>query len=857
MSRFFRPQSFLRRRPFVSTSLALTGLTGYSMLTSGPSAPLNVDAESLYFSKTNPLHMDSPPEGTLDRPSTMWTPPSREEMLQKLGCPAAESDKEHDGKGGRSGTGNEGAEKDKQSALQKEGQQDPKGQSREPPSAKNGVKGVSAGAGDDEKDSGEFDLLIVGGGATGAGVALDAAARGLKVAMVERDDFSSGTSSKSTKLVHGGVRYLQKAVFELDYEQYKLVKEALHERKTFLHTAPYLSHSLPIMLPIYTYWQIPYFFAGCKMYDILAGSQNMESSYLLGKGKALEAFPMLKQDGLTGAVVYYDGQHNDSRMNVALVLTAVQYGAVAANHTEVTSLIKDAQGQIKGAKMRDVITGREWETKAKGVINATGPFTDGLRKMDNQKTQNIVAPASGVHITLPNYYAPAKIGLIDPATSDGRVIFFLPWQGNTIAGTTDSPAEVEQHPVPKEEEIEWILNEVRNYLSPDIRVRRGDVLSAWSGLRPLVKDPKAKNTESLVRNHLIDVSDSGLLTIAGGKWTTYRAMAEETVDRAIKEYSLKPKRGCITKDVQLVGSQGWTKLMFIKLIQQFGLESDVAKHLTDTYGDRAWGVCSLAPPTGLRFPVHGTRLDPVYPYIDAEVTWACRREYAATAVDVIARRTRLSFLNSEAALESLPTVIDIMAKELGWDEDRKNKEFKDATVFLGSMGLAQSRLEKLTLADVRDGRHKHHLARDEDLIARTVFTVDELKTLKKRFNKIDADHDGKIDPADLSKTMNKLGLQADEETVRNIITEVDANADGALDLDEYLEVAAGVKELNLNSAFADIALGKDQDKLAETGGDAAQHPDEVKGGKNDPPTKNGEPIQYSSKTPPERTGGGW
>lgn len=192
--------------------------------------------------------------------------------------------------------------------------------------------------------------------------------------------------------------------------------------------------------------------------------------------------------------------------------------------------------------------------------------------MDEPTSQNIVAPASGVHITLPNYYAPAKIGLIDPATSDGRVIFFLPWQGNTIAGTTDSAAEVEQHPIPKEEEIEWILNEVRNYLSPDIRVRRGDVLSAWSGLRPLVKDPAAKNTQSLVRNHMINVSKSGLLTIAGGKWTTYRAMAEETVDRAVKEYDLKPKQGCVTEKLQLIGSAGWTKMMFIKLIQQFGLE---------------------------------------------------------------------------------------------------------------------------------------------------------------------------------------------------------------------------------------------------------------------------------------------
>lgn len=305
-----------------------------------------------------------------------------------------------------------------------------------------------------------------------------------------------------------------------------------------------------------------------------------------------------------------------------------------------------------------------------------------MRKLDDQTVQEIVSPASGVHITLPNYYAPAKIGLIDPATSDGRVIFFLPWQGNTIAGTTDSPAQVEQHPIPKEEEIEFILNEVRGYLSSDVRVRRGDVLSAWSGLRPLVKDPNAKDTQSLVRNHLIDVSPSGLLTIAGGKWTTYRAMAEETVDRAVREYDLKPERGCITKDVQLVGSQAWNKLMFIKLIQvRFGVvlglvvgslvltfsgfaslaairsrgerssllarvvctlltfttvprQVDVARHLAEEYGDRAWGVCSMAKPTGLRFPVHGNRIDPVYPYIDAgALPWFLFRGFLLSDAD--------------------------------------------------------------------------------------------------------------------------------------------------------------------------------------------------------------------------------
>ncbi|KAI0632262.1 DAO-domain-containing protein [Trametes polyzona] len=536
----------------------------------------------------------------------------------------------------------------------------------------------------------EFDLLIVGGGATGAGVAVDAASRGLKVALVERDDFSSGTSSKSTKLVHGGVRYLQKAVMELDYEQYKLVREALHERKIFLQTAPYLSAMLPIMLPIYKYWQVPYYWVGCKMYDLLAGKENMESSYLMSKGKALEAFPMLKQDGLVGALVYYDGQHNDSRMNMALIMTAVQQGAVVANHVEVTSLDKDGSvGKINGARVRDALTGQEWNIRAKGVVNATGPFSDALLKMDNPNHTPIVQPSSGTHITLPNYYSPRTMGLLDPATSDGRVIFFLPWQGNTIAGTTDTPAEVTATPLPQEEEIRWILEEVRRYLSPDIKVRRGDVLSAWSGLRPLVRNPNAASTEGLVRNHMIHVSDSGLLTIAGGKWTTYRAMAEETVDKAIEVFNLQDrvKRGCVTEQLRLVGSDGWSRNMFIGLVQRYGLETEVAKHLSENYGDCAWTICSLAQPTGKAWPLHGIRLAPGYPFIEAEVRYAVRHEYAQTAIDVIARRCRLSFLNAQAALDALPRVVEIMAEELHWSPARVRAETAKATEFLGSMGL--------------------------------------------------------------------------------------------------------------------------------------------------------------------------
>ncbi|KAH8113488.1 FAD dependent oxidoreductase-domain-containing protein [Phellopilus nigrolimitatus] len=376
-------------------------------------------------------------------------------------------------------------------------------------------------------------------------------------------------------------------------------------------------------------------------------------------------------------------------MNMALIMTAVKHGATVANHVEVTELQKEA-GKLNGAVVRDNITGESWNVRAKGIINATGPFSDALLTLDNPDHKPIVAPAAGVHITLPNYYAPRTMGLIDPATSDGRVIFFLPWQGNVIAGTTDSPCKIEAEPIPHEADIEWVLDEVRNYLSPDIKVRRGDVLSAWAGIRPLVRNPSAASTEGLVRNHMIHVSDSGLLTIAGGKWTTYRKMAEETVDEAVKTFGFqnKVRNGCITEEIRLIGTEGWNRNMFIGLIQRFGLATDVAKHLSDNYGDRAWTVSSLAEPTGEIWPLHGTRLSSQYPFIEAEVRYAVQHEYAQTAVDVIARRCRLAFLNAQAALIALPRVVDIMSAELDWDAGRRASELERGAAFLRSMGLS-------------------------------------------------------------------------------------------------------------------------------------------------------------------------
>ncbi|KAL2069277.1 hypothetical protein VTL71DRAFT_15615 [Oculimacula yallundae] len=574
-------------------------------------------------------------------------------------------------------------------------------------------------------DDNIYDLLIIGGGATGTGIALDAVTRGLKVALIERDDFSSGTSSKSTKLIHGGVRYLEKAVWNLDYEQFKLVQEALRERKHFSNVAPHLASWLPVMLPLQSWLKAPYFWAGTKCYDLLAGSQGFKGSYFLSKSAALEAFPLQKKDGLVGALVYYDGQHNDSRMNISLAMTASLYGATVLNHVEATQLQKDSNGKICGARVRDMLVNssneqevsEEFVVRARGVINATGPYVDSIRNFDKPEDQNIVVPSTGVHVVLPAYFSSKNMGLIDPNTSDGRVMFLLPWEGRTLAGTTDTPSKVSRNPVAGENDVDWILNEIRGYLAPGISLNRSDVLAAWSGIRPLVQDPKAANTESLVRNHLVTVSESGLLTCAGGKWTTYRQMAEDAVDKAIEVFQLQPGKSkvdftvtlnnfndvpvvdgsCQSQRVRLIGAHGFHDTLAINLIQHYSLEEDIASHLVHSYGDRAWEVAKLSTKAG--------RLVPEHSFVDGEILHAVRSEAAETAVDVLARRMRLAFIDVQSALQVLPRVIDMMGAELKWDQVRLESEWTDSVDFLKSMGLPQNQFgitREEVLARARD-----------------------------------------------------------------------------------------------------------------------------------------------------------
>ncbi|XP_011159595.2 glycerol-3-phosphate dehydrogenase, mitochondrial isoform X2 [Solenopsis invicta] len=636
----------------------------------------------------------------------------------------------------------------------------------------------------------DYDVLIIGGGATGAGCALDACTRGLKTALVEADDFASGTSSRSTKLIHGGVRYLQKAIMQVDIEQYKMVKEALHERASMLESAPHLAHPLPIMLPVYTWWQIPYYWFGIKMYDLVAGSKTVKSSYYLSKSNALELFPMLKGDKLRGAIVYYDGQQDDARMNLAVALTASRHGATVVNHVKVVNLLKgldrDGKRVLVGAHLRDELTGEEWDVKAKAIINATGPFTDHIRKMDDQNVASICCPSSGVHIVLPGYYSPDQMGLLDPATSDGRVIFFLPWQKQTIAGTTDLPCEVTHNPRPTEDEIMFILQEVKNYLNPDVEVRRGDVLSAWSGIRPLVSDPNKPNTQSLARNHIVHVSPTNLITIAGGKWTTYRAMAQETIDAAIKACNLEPERPCQTDGFLLEGAQGWSPTMYIRLVQDFGLECEVAQHLSKSYGDRAFAVAKMASLTGKRWPIIGKKIHPEFPYIDAEIRYGVR-EYARTAIDMIARRLRLAFLNVQAAQEALPGIIDIMAEELHWSAEEKKKQQREASEFLAH----------------EMGQMVNRASRDKIPIN---LSKDEVQLYIKRFRIIDKDKKGYVSINDIRRGLKVLGIHMNQDEMHSLLNEIDVAYNGQMELQDYLQMMSAIKSGHVAySRFARMA----------------------------------------------------
>jgi glycerol-3-phosphate dehydrogenase len=494
----------------------------------------------------------------------------------------------------------------------------------------------------------EWDIIVVGGGATGVGVAIDAAARGYQTLLLERSDFGKGTSSRSTKLVHGGVRYLEQG-------NITLVMEALRERGILRQNAPHLVTDLAFIVPSYDWWEAPFYGLGLKLYNILSGKYGFGSSTVLSREETLKRLPAIKQEGLRSGVIYYDGQFDDARLLINMVGTAAEQGATLLNYCPVTALTKGTDGFVNGVCARDEETGDEFQVAAKVVVNATGPFTDSLRRLADPSVSAMIAPSQGVHLVFDRSFLPADSAIMVPHTSDGRVMFAIPWHGHTLVGTTDTPiAEAVPDPSPMPVEIEFILKTAGQYLHK--APRRSDVLSVFTGIRPLVRAANVANTAGLSRDHTIQIDESGLVSIAGGKWTTYRNMAEDCVNHAALLGKL-PERECTTARLKIHGFD--TQASRFGPLRVYGSDAPAIQGLMRTRPE-------LAQPLAADLP-----------YVRAEVVWAVRQEMARTVEDVLSRRTRALFLNAKAALEAAPKVASLMARELGQDANWERKQLAE------------------------------------------------------------------------------------------------------------------------------------------------------------------------------------
>ena len=501
-------------------------------------------------------------------------------------------------------------------------------------------------------DATEWDIIVIGGGATGLGTAVDAATRGYKTLLLEQHDFAKGTSSRSTKLVHGGVRYLAQG-------NIKLVKEALKERGLLLKNAPHLTNNLSFVLPCYSLWQKIYYGIGLKIYDVMAGKLGLGKTKIINAKKTKELLTTIDIKKLSGAIIYQDGQFDDARLAVNLAQTAAENGATVLNYCKVIKLVKasdrpeqavngfyrSAKEKICGVVVQDNISGKEYALKCKAVINATGIFTDEILQMDNAAAEKIVSPSQGIHLVVDKKFFPGSNAMMIPETEDGRVLFAVPWHNKVVLGTTDTPIESHSlEPKPLEEEISFILHHINKQL--DVDIVRTDVKSVFAGLRPLVKKGASEKTALMPRDHTIIVSNSGLVTITGGKWTTYRKMADDVLNKTVVIARLE-KRTCVTENLKI---HGWVNQTDTKDALHF-------------YGADAAGIQALC----IKDATLSELIHPALPNIKAEVIWAIQNEMAITIEDVLARRTRLLFLDAKAAIEAAPGVAQLMVKEMAKD----------------------------------------------------------------------------------------------------------------------------------------------------------------------------------------------
>ncbi len=513
-----------------------------------------------------------------------------------------------------------------------------------------------------------YDIIIIGGGATGSGIALDAASRGLETLLLEKNDFAEGTSSRSTKLVHGGVRYLEKAIKQLNKDQFNLVKEGLKERSRLLKNAPHLCSKLTLITPIYKWWELPYMFVGLSLYDFVSGTKGLGRSGIVSRTKMLDKFPVIKKDGLVGGVKYYDGSFNDSRLTISLLQTAKKQGADCRNYCEVTGFKYDDNEKIIGVEVFDKVNNEKMTFEGTSIINAAGIFADKVNELDEQKAKKMLDLSSGIHIILDKKYLPSNEGLMIPKTEDGRVLFILPWMGKCLVGTTDDPTSLSEHPEVKENDVEYILRHLEIYF--DLKIDKSEILAQWCGIRPLVAPDENADTSSIVREHEIRENKSGLISIIGGKWTTYRKMAEQLVDFVYKTQN-KNKEKCKTKKMKLIGS----KKLNLEYISE-KIDFDTNEYLLSQYGDRIDAVLSSVE--NIEYLKEGE------PYTNAEVIYTIKEEFVKKPMDYLVRRCNVALLDKNVSLEILDGIIQIMKTELIWDEEKTKKEKEEALELLNN-----------------------------------------------------------------------------------------------------------------------------------------------------------------------------
>lgn len=517
-----------------------------------------------------------------------------------------------------------------------------------------------------------FDVCIIGGGASGAGCALDAASRGLKTALIERDDFSSATSSTSTKLVHGGVRYLEQAFKKLDPKQLAMVRKGLHERQTLLHIAPHLAHPLALLTPCRSWFAGLYFTIGLKLYDLLAGSRRMEPSRWLSKKEALHYFPAFSTANFQSAVLYYDGQFDDARFNLGLVQTAASLGASVANHCSAVRFETDEQGKVQAVLVRDELTGETFWLRAKVFVNATGTRADSLRQTANPQQANRMRASKGAHVVLPmEAVGPTRAALLVPETSDGRVLFAIPWRGHYLIGTTDTEADPAETPYLLPDEADYLIEHVNQFLAKPLTIDQ--VRGGFAGLRPLLQaDPNA-SSKSLVRDHEVEVDEkSGLISLMGGKWTTYRLMAEDTINVCCERLGIR-KSGK-TDELIMLGGDGYGPSFIQSLTERHPkIAPETIRHLAETYGTQANKLIELMDQT----PTLSDKLVEGHPFVKAEVLYAARHEMALTLEDLLLRRIRLGLVDWQAALTAAPIAADLLGRELSWSLAENQRQQAD------------------------------------------------------------------------------------------------------------------------------------------------------------------------------------